>query len=59
MKPKEKGARRGGRPSRECSPFWTLLSAAAEKMEDDSGGDPIVVLVKSGAEGGAIVIGVD
>ena len=36
-----------------------LLGAAAEEVEDDAGGDPIVVLVHVGAEGGAVVIDID
>ncbi len=33
--------------------------AAAQEAEDDSGGDPIVVLMKIGAEGGPIVVGIE
>ena len=36
-----------------------LLGAAAEEVEDDAGGNPIVVLVHVGAEGGAVVIDID
>ncbi len=36
-----------------------LLGAAAEEAENDSGGGPIIVLAKIGAEGGAGVVEVE
>ena len=32
---------------------------AAEEADDDSGGDPIVILMKIGAESGPIVVGIE
>jgi hypothetical protein len=39
--------------------FTPLLGATAEEAEDNSGGDPIVVLVKIGAEGGPVVVDIE
>jgi hypothetical protein len=46
-------------PKSGCSPIRLVLGTAAEEVEDDSGGDPIVVLVKAGTEGSPVVVDVD
>ena len=43
----------------DYSALSALPIATAEEVEDDAGGDPIVVLVKAGAESGPVVVDVD
>src|SRR6267143_478946 len=45
----------GGRPG----PLGPLLGAASEEAEDDTGGGPIVILMKVGAERGPVVVDIE
>ncbi len=39
--------------------FGPLVGASSEEMEDDTGGDPVVVLLNVGAERGPVVVNVE